>query len=137
MSILIVKSKENLASAQLLIQSKYYNSSVHCCYYSSVQIMLHLLLNQFGYNNEEIKKEVEINGGRGSHVFAINKVFDKMKDKARFKALTFKREIGLLKNKRDNADYHEFEINEDFSKDALKQAVEINKTLTEEFKIVT
>jgi uncharacterized protein (UPF0332 family) len=135
MSILIVKSKENLASAELLIETKYYNSSVHCSYYSCVQIMLNLLLNKLGYDPEKLRKEIQVSGNKGSHVFAINQIFNKIKEKenCHFIAVDFRREISLLKNKRDKADYQEIVIDEQFSKDALGQAKAINTVLNNQF----
>lgn len=135
MSVLISKSKENLLSAQLLINHNCYASSVHCSYYSSVQLMIHLLLNNFNFTQASLEEESK-KTREGSHVFAINHLFSQMKQKQEiFKAVEFSREIGKLKNKRVQADYKEEVISKDLSDDALTQAKQINSILTNVFSI--
>lgn len=135
MSVLIAKSDENISSAQLLIDNKCYASSVHCSYYSSVQLVISLLLNKFGYTAEKLETESK-SERKGSHVFAKNIIHQKMKDKGiRFKATEFYREMGELKNKREKADYQEEIIDKDFSESAVKQAHTVNEILTEIFEI--
>lgn len=135
MGILIAKSKENLTSAQLLIDNDCHNSSVHCSYYSSVQLMIHLLLNKFGYTPDKLETDSK-RENKGSHIFAKNFLYQKMKDNNEiFKARDFFREIGELKNKREKADYQEAIINPDLSGNALEQANKVNTILTKVFEI--
>ena len=135
MSILINKSKENQTSAQLLINNNHYASSVHCSYYSSVQIMLHILLNKFNFTPEKLEAESKMKF-TGSHVFAKNFLLNKMKEKnERFKARDFNNYIGELKNKREKADYQEEIINTELSQEALEQSKKINAILTNVFEI--
>lgn len=135
MGVLIVKSSENLLSAKLLIENRCFNSSVHCSYYSSVQLMIHLLLNKFNFTQEKLEISAK-SENKGSHVFAKNFLYNKMKEKnVRFKAVEFHREVGELKNKREQADYQEIEIDSDFSEDAYKQAEKVNEILEEIFEL--
>lgn len=134
MGVLIKKSDENISSAKLLIENNCYASSVHCSYYSSVQIMIHLLLNKFGYTPEKLEADAK-SQFKGSHIFARDVIRDKMKDLGiRFKAQEFYREIGELKNKREQADYQEKLIDKDFSESAVAQADNVNLILEEIFK---
>ena len=142
MSVLINKSKENLTSAQILIENNCYASSVHCSYYSSFQLMSHLLLNNFGFSQDVIKTESKKDGG--SHIWSANIIFKKMgKQQEILKAIDFNREIGILRNKRMHADYSDEEIdkkkqqlNKDYSVAALAQAGVINNILSKVFNIV-
>lgn len=134
MNILLDKSKENLYSAQILIDNNCFASSVHCSYYSSVQVMLHLLLNKFNYTQKTLEAEAR-RVNNGSHVFAKNKLVSKMGDSNRLKAVDFNRVIGKLKNQREQADYQEEVINDPFSKKALEQANQVNGILKEVFEI--
>lgn len=135
MSILIVKSEENLVSSRLLIENKCFNSSVHCSYYSSVQLMIHLLLNKFDFTQDKLEITAK-SENKGSHVFAKNYLYLKMKDlNIRFKALEFQRLVGELKNKREQADYHEVEISSDFCQNAYDQAQVVNTILKETFEL--
>ena len=136
MSVLITKSKENTSAAQLLIDGNHYTSSVHCSYYSCVQVMIHILLYDYGFTQGTL--EIEANAkGSGSHVYAKNYLFKKMKDKNK-KAIArdFYKEIGELKNKREKADYEEETISSDLSEEALAQSLRVNKILTNVFEIV-
>lgn len=135
MSILVVKSEENLSSAKILIANECFNSSVHCSYYSSVQLMIHLLLNRFDFTQEKLASSAK-SENKGSHVYAKNFLFKKMAEMdKRFKAIDFNRLVGELKNKREQADYHEVEVDSDFSQNAITQAESVNKILTEVFEI--
>lgn len=132
MSALICKSKENMLASGILIENKCYASSVHCSYYSSFQLMLHLLLSEYSFTQETIRKQ----GTKGTHIFASEKIRREIDNKnKRSKSLEFHREIGMLKNKRVQADYRETEINAEFSNDAMHQAIKINNILVEVFKI--
>lgn len=135
MSVLIAKSKENISSAQLLINNKCFASSIHCSYYSSVQIMIEILFTQYKFTRNTLLTTAK-NESSGSHVFAINYLFKRMDEKSeRLKAVDFNREVGKLKYKREHADYHETVIDELYSNDALKQAGVINKILIDVFKL--
>jgi len=136
MGMLIAKSKENLISAQLLIENKYYASSVHCSYYSSVQLMIHLLITKFNFTQEKLENEA-IKEGKGSHVFAINQITKHLKSKQEIlKSVDFYRNIGKLKTKRKHADYLDTLIDKPYSDEALLQANEINGILTTAFNII-
>ncbi len=48
------KSNQNKASAKLLIKNNNFSASIHCSYYCNIQLMLHILLNDFGKTEREI-----------------------------------------------------------------------------------
>ncbi len=135
MGILLDKSNNNLQASEILIKNNLHSSSVHCAYYSSVQMMIHLLLNKFGFTQDKLEEEAK-KENKGSHIFAKNYLHQKMKDKGiRFDATIFYRTVGELKNKREKADYQEENIEIDFSQEAVKQANEVNKILKKVFEI--
>jgi uncharacterized protein (UPF0332 family) len=131
--ILVQKSDENITSAKLLIDNKHYASSVHCSYYSCVQLMIYLLIHKYNLDRAQIEALAK-GENKGSHIFAKNYIYNKMKDSGiRFDARTFYTTTGELKNKREHADYHETIISEAFSIAALNEAGEINKILRKNF----
>ena len=133
MSILLEKSKQNYNASEILIKNNYHASSVHCSYYSCVQLMIHLLLTKLGYSQETIDEACKIEK-KGSHQFAINTLNKKMISmNIRFDSSKFDREIKKLKNFREQADYHEIEIDSDFSNEALTFSKSINQILTKTF----
>ena len=52
MEILLIKSVDNYKAAKFLVENQYYNSSIHCAYYSCYQLMKHILFNELMCPNE-------------------------------------------------------------------------------------
>jgi uncharacterized protein (UPF0332 family) len=133
MSELLSKSTQNLDSAQLLISKNYFAPSVHCSYYSTVQILIHLLLHELKFTQEKFDNDSE-NEGKSSHVFAINTIFTEMdRRKERLKAVDFQRQIKTLKNYRVQADYKDLKIEQSLSEDSLEKAKSIKLILQKVF----
>lgn len=99
MSQLKNKSDINGIGAELLHKNALYPSVIHCAYYSCLQYMKHLLLNQ------GIKEDEFGGNGEGTHAFIINKMYKHLNsvDAKRSKEVNTK--IGQLKKLRVNSDY--------------------------------
>ena len=131
------KSQENIKSATLLIEKEYSAASVHCSYYSCIQIMLHVLRSDFKKSEEDITQESD-EGSRDSHGFhnwiqnyLFKEVSNREKD-ARI-ALDFYNLLGSLKGIRIRADYKINVIGKKEASKALEGANKINKIITERF----
>lgn len=128
MSLLSQKSLINYDSAGRLQQFTNYCSVVHCAYYSSVQLMRHILLNKIGKSEADIKSETAaINGG--SHVYMINETFNYLKLKNNKELIVFFNKINSLKKLRIEADYGEVNIDYDKGRNSILLSEEINKIL--------
>ena len=66
---LFEKSEKNLLAADLLVASEYYSSSIHCYYYSTFQLMLHIVFNIFNIDSIEFNNKIK---GKDSHNYLIN-----------------------------------------------------------------
>ncbi|TDQ06243.1 hypothetical protein [Pedobacter metabolipauper] len=128
MALLSQKSEMNYASAGHLQKLTYYCSVVHCSYYSSVQLMKHILLNKIGKTEAEIKSESSSTSG-GSHVYMINETFNYLKLKNNKDLALFYNNINNLKKLRVEADYGEITIDHDKGKSSIHLSDEINKIL--------
>jgi hypothetical protein len=133
MGKLLTKSAENLCASDELIKLSYFNSSVHCSYYSVVQFMIHLILNRFNYSQERFDEESRYER-LGSHVFAQKLLYRELQSMNFILASRdFKKEFGVLKNIRNQADYQEIIIEPDVGKQAREKAKSINDLLSKHF----
>ena len=108
MSQLKNKSELNRAAADLLQQSSFYPSVIHCAYYSCIQLMKHILIVTLGKTEAEIAAEVR-SSPNGSHEIMINNINDHLK--ANLKDWrTFNSKITQLKRLRVAADYENVPI---------------------------
>ena len=128
MSQLINKSEINFGSAQFLQKQDYYCSTVHCAYYSCVQLMRHILVFKIGKTETEIKEEARITKG-GSHVYMIDTVFTYLVKINNKDYNTFNTNIVSLKKLRGKSDYEDFMINFDEGRKSIALAESINKIL--------
>ena len=129
MGVLKEKSDQNVASASTLISSDAYSSSVHCSYYSCIQLMLdifhdHLLIDKKALDTEFGKYKDEADSEIGFHNFYINKI--RLEFLQRNKNFEEVQDLyGLLtqlKQKRVDADYTEKIIGKKDSEKALTKA---------------
>ncbi len=125
MRILLDKSLSNIEAAELLHQEEMYASSVHCSYYSSIQLMRHLLFNKFGFDEMEFDGRPEIQD-KGSHNYLINFIRNKLDPYA---SRAYSSGISDLKKCRKEADYMQIKILEINSQKALDLAKNINSKL--------
>ncbi len=139
MSYLFNKSNENKNSAIILIEKKYSAASVHCAYYSCIQLMLHVLRSDFKKSEEEIKLEREV-GSRNSggfHNWVQNFFFTEVSKREKDARIVFdfNNSFGNLKGIRIRSDYGVNSIGEKEASKAIEVANKINKIITEKFTI--
>jgi len=105
-------------AAELLHKNHLYPSVVHCSYYSSFQLMKHLLLGKMGKTEEDLKT-ANNNTTEGSHEVLINKIIAYLKNSTSADSRTFQSNIGQLKKLRKKADYESVQIDISISKDSI------------------
>jgi len=136
---LLLKSTENINSANLLITNGFAASSIHCSYYSCVQMMLHVLRSDLNKTEEELEILSE-KGSRDYHGFHnwLQNVFCEeliRRDKDARIAFDFNTSIGNLKGIRIRSDYRVSGISNKEANKALILAKKINKLIEDKFKL--
>jgi len=132
-----IKSEQNKISAKLLINNSYYSSSVHCSYYSNIQLMLHILLTDLQKSEQEIDSEGH-QGAQdegGFHNWLKNSITRELFMRNNQLVPDFNNFFGQLKGLRIKADYKNLEIIERRAKSGLDLSNSIEEILTEEFEI--
>ncbi|MDD3723157.1 MAG: hypothetical protein PHW92_11870 [Lutibacter sp.] len=131
------KSKENQKSANLLIKNSIYSSSVHCAYYSNIQLMLHILLTDFKLSETEIdtkSKEGSIEEG-GFHNWLKTAITRELMTRDFMLVRDFNNFFGQLKSLRIRADYKNLLILESKAKNGLNLSKSIIELLEEKFAV--
>lgn len=109
--ILKKKAKENLAAGKLLSDKRMFNASIHCYYYSCLQLIKFVILDKFGFTIETVNRQTE---SGNSHNWLINKIKELYLCKHDYSYLrTLSKNIKRLKNLRKDADYNLIEIDKD------------------------
>ncbi len=132
-----IKSEQNQKSAKMLIGSSIYSASVHCSYYSNIQLMLHILYNDFGKTEDEINMESRQGSSDegGFHNWLKNSITRELLEKDFMMVRDFNNFFGQLKNLRVNADYKNLLIIEQKAKNGLDLSKNINEILEEKFEV--
>ena len=131
------KSKENQKSAKLLIQNSNFSSSVHCAYYSNIQLMLHILLHDIKLSETEIEaesKQGSLDEG-GFHNWLKAAITRELLDRDFMLVRDFNNFFGQLKSLRIKADYKNLLILEQKAKNGLDLSRNITKLLEEKFTV--
>lgn len=132
------KSENNIKAADILLKKSVFSSSVHCSYYSSVQLILHILRSDFKKTDDEInilskKKSKENNG---LHNWLQNFVSLELFNRKNFDdARSFNNYFGQLKGSRVKSDYKNKAINNTSASQALDKAKSINEIITNNFSL--
>lgn len=130
MSLLSQKSEMNFASANHLITATFYCSAVHCAYYSSLQLMRHLIIYKVGKSPQDIKKESENDPEkRGFHEYMIKQTADYLYVKNKKEMPLFVSNMNSLKKLRKQSDYEEINIDITKGKNSVLLSESINKIL--------
>ena len=103
------KSLSSLNAGIFLVEKNLLDSSVHCFYYSCIQIMIYILQKIFGKSETEIENESR-DSATGFHNWIINQIFKKYFTKNRERARKFKGNMYYLKTQRVKADYKAYYI---------------------------
>ena len=130
------KSQENIDSADLLVDNGYFNASVHCSYYSCLQLMK-LTIKKIGnidFNTQRIDSRDKNNGG--SHIYYL-KTFRNLFLVGPFKVEIerYTNEIRKLKELRVQADYDPEKVDSLKSRSAVSKAQEFSTFIFKEIKI--
>lgn len=132
MTYLKEKSDNNVKSAQSLINQSLYSSSVHCSYYSCVQLMLHILRSDLSKTEAQIEREQR---GQSFHNWLINLIKLEFDGRDPSQSRTFYSTIGQLKALRVKADYKNIEILPNEANRALTNANTMLMSLKNNFII--
>ena len=105
------KSNENLVAANLLIQNGKYASSVHCAYYSCLQLIKHII-NKYVGKSYKMQDGEAFHHRKSSHGYLLNEIVKNLNQKNGVNfANTVRRAFFELKDDRLKADYQNISIN--------------------------
>lgn len=129
--VLKTKSGENIKAAQSLIDDKFYSSSIHCSYYSCLQLIKHIMIHKYGMSEDDIYWEQKSKPNENSHTYLINFIGKKIREKSNniedFRETNSN--LVNLKTTRNESDYQEKEIIEDISNTSLATAKKVLSVL--------
>ena len=131
MKILLDKSKYSLQASEFLKKEELFASSVHCAYYSCIQLMRHILFNFLNKDENDFDNS-QSNNKAGSHQNLLNTIIYNFYSKNIY-ANSFKNDFRVIKELRKKADYKQIVILEKDCKDALNLALKINNTLHQNY----
>lgn len=131
MKILLEKSEKNIEASNLLLQEEYFETSIHCSYYSCIQLMSHILFNVFDINEYDFINSNE-NKKNGSHNSLLNEITKRFPSQST-NVYEFKNDFKIIKDYRIKADYRQQNILETDSIKSIDKATKINNKLKEIF----
>lgn len=139
MSNWLSKSKQSFSIANDA-DSLMLNNRVHCYYYGCVQLLKHIVLNNFsGMTIDKVNQECDrrvVPENKGTHQYLRLKIKDDLNNKQqRLKGVDFNTHILGLHNLRTKADYGIDDINEDEFELAQSYSNNINTTITAFYNI--
>jgi hypothetical protein len=138
MSELKEKSKFNIQAAELLQDKSLFAPSVHCSYYSCLQLMK-VVINEFLETSfEELEKNIkdaQETQKLNTHTYIIKIIGDNIRNGSREKHAIFDRNIKALKRFRISSDYENVQITTSESDKAFNIAKDIRAQLKEIFHV--
>lgn len=134
------KSEINLDSAKLLSKNNYYAPSVHCSYYSVLQLMKYAVCVSIGISYDEQDKEINQlkqhkASAKGTHEYLIGKIEEKIHEFDRPNFTSFTRKVKDLKVFRKNSDYEDVSISFEQSRTAIDHATVLREQIKKTFKV--
>ncbi len=134
MNYLKEKSNFNIDAAKLLQDRNLFAPSVHCSYYSCLQLMK-VAINEFiGISFEEMELQT-ISMKTDTHNYIIKIIGDNIHNYSKEEHMIFNRNIKSLKKYRINSDYKNTQITTSESFKAFGIAKEIRAQLQETFHV--
>jgi hypothetical protein len=134
------KSEINLEAARILNERTLYAPSIHCAYYSVLQLMKFAVSDSIGISYEE--QDQEINAlktqkakAKGTHEYLIMKVEDVIRRNDELNFTDFTRNVKVLKRFRASSDYDNVDISSEQSNKAFGLAKELRAQLKRTFKV--
>jgi len=126
---IVKKSKKNFKAGELLNKNSYFAASIHCFYYSCVQLMIYILNSIFKLSESDIDR-LSKEAKTGFHNWLINKISQEAFSKNDIKNRRFfYNNVQQLKCLRINADYKSRVINSNKSQKAREISKQIIKIL--------
>jgi uncharacterized protein (UPF0332 family) len=138
MSILKEKSIFNIEAAKLLNDNNLFAPSVHCSYYSCLQLMKVAMLEFKGISLKDLESEItnaKNTKNLNSHSYIIKEICDLLRNDSKADHSLFERKINQLKKYRTKSDYEEVEITTTESLKAFDFAKEIRTQLKDTFHV--
>jgi hypothetical protein len=132
-----LKSGRNITGAELLIKNSLCSSSVHCSYYSNIQLMLHILFNDFMKSERDIEDEAKQGSidEKGYHNWLKNTITRELAIRDFMIVRDFNNLFGQLKALRVKSDYKNIIIKKYKAVDAIGLSKTINEILEEKFSV--
>jgi hypothetical protein len=134
------KSEMNLEAAKLLNERYLCAPSIHCAYYSVLQLMKFAVYESMGISYE--KQDQEINAlktqkatAKGTHEYLIMKVEDEIRRVDYPNYTDFTRNVKVLKRFRTKSDYDDEDVFFEQSTKAFGLANELRTQLKRTFKV--
>lgn len=119
------KSLENLDSANILVQDNKHCASIHCFYYSCLQLSKHLLKHSCNIDYKDHMANAKL-ANQGSHNYVIYRLAEDIeKHSDEIDKLNYLEHINKLKTYRERADYSEEKIGPRFSRKTQSECDEI------------
>lgn len=137
MSVYLEKSKSNIDAAEILIKThKIYIPSIHCSYYSCLQVIIHILYEIEKWDYSQIKKECE-RAEHGSHTTMLNIIKENILSESNNHSLVnaVNTKFGLLKELRQNADYYDQPFSDNEWKGKSGAALDLSRDLVQKLYV--
>lgn len=126
--MLKAKSDTSIIASEHLNAGGFYDCSVHCAYYSCVQLAKHILIYKLN------KKEETEDQNKSIHTYIINTIQKELKNRQEILTATdFYQNMTQLKLMRITADYKEIKIEVALAIDAIARSKFIIKLLNKHF----
>jgi len=118
------KSNKTFESGEFLKDNGHFNSSIHCFYYSCIQITNHFFQVKLNLSDSDLR---DLFKTEHSHNKTLQLIIDNI---GKSKRRAIKNNFDDLKQKRVQADYRQFYLSEDDSIECKKLAEEYLNTIS-------
>ncbi len=131
-----IKSDNNLAVAEMLIENDYFSASVHNSYYSVVQLILYIFHSNFKMSDKDMDKESR-KSKKGFHNWLKNHLIDdlKLKKKTGREIRSFSNDFEKLKKFRVDADYKNILLTLSRAQEAYNLSIKLRSILQNYYPI--
>jgi uncharacterized protein (UPF0332 family) len=142
MSELLKKASSNYDAAEMLIEKGNYPPSIHCAYYSCLQIILFLINSKLAnawqsyQDGLDAAKALNKEKTESLHNQYITFIKEDIKKTDRTQQRLFSAGIGVLKKYRNDSDYKEKEIPDDIAGESFDLATKIHLQLYKHYNLV-
>lgn len=139
MGVLKDKSELSFKTAGFLIQEKYYNPSIHCSYYSCIQLMLDFFHEKLKISEKALESEARNfmnTNHKGHHMFYFKKMRDSLvaKGATPLEINSWHNDLSQLKEKREQSDYSRITCVPTEASLAKGKAKSVRDLINEKFK---